>query len=123
MKRTLMIVGLGLAAVLLLGGCMSYFGSDSGKLAYAQVEGVSAGDVSIENGFIYILHPDIFVVGGKTWENVDQDIDPVLDAMGADAVRNLKLGYGATLVDMLLSSFVPVVSWGTYTIEGEAVTQ
>lgn len=123
MKRTLMIVGLGLAAVLLLGGCMTSFGSDSGKLAYAQVDGVAAGEVSIENGFIYILHPDIFVAGGKTWENVDQDIDPVLSAMGADAVRNLKLGYGATLVDMLLSSFVPVVSWGTYTIEGEAVTQ
>lgn len=123
MKRTLKIAGLALAVLLVLSGCMSYFGSDSGKLAYAQISGPSAGAVSIENGFIYILHPDIFVVGGKTWENIDQDLDPVLNAMGANAVRDLKLGYGATLVNMLLSSFVPVVSWGTYTIDGEAVSQ
>ena len=58
MKRTLMIVGLALSAVLMLGGCMSYFGSDSGRLAYAEVPGTPAGEVMVEKGFIYIIHPD-----------------------------------------------------------------
>jgi len=123
MKRTLMVVGLALAAVLMLSGCMSYFGSDSGRLAYAEVEGTSAGEVMVEKQFIYIIHPDVFILGGKTWENIDEDIDPVLASLGADAVRNLRLGYGATLIDMVLSGVVPVVRWGTYTIEGEAVVQ
>lgn len=124
MKRTLTIIGLTLAVVLTLGGCMTYFGSESGKLAYAEVEGTPAGEVSIEEGFLYIIHPDVLVIGGeKMWENIDQDLEPVLTEMGADAVRGLQLGYGATLIDMLLSSFVPVVNWGTYTIEGEAVSQ
>jgi hypothetical protein len=124
MKRTLTLVGLAIAVVLLLGGCMTQFGSSSGKLAYAEVEGDPAGEVSIEKGFLYIIHPDILTLGeGKVWENIDQDLDPTLNAMGANAVRDMKLGYGATLIDFILSSVVPVVSWGTYTIEGEAVRQ
>jgi hypothetical protein len=103
---------------------MTYFGSESGKLAYAEVDGTSKGEVSIEEGFLYIIHPDVFVIGGeKMWENVDQDLDPVLDEMGANAVRDLRLGYGGTVTDILLSAIVPLVSWGTYTIEGEAVSQ
>ena len=124
MKRTLTIVGLALAVILTLGGCMTYFGSESGKLAYAEVEGTSVGEVSIEEGFLYIIHPDVFVIGGeKMWENIDQDLDPALEELAADAVRDLRLGYGGTITDILLSSIVPVVSWGTYTIEGEAVSQ
>ena len=124
MKRTLTTVGLALAVILMLGGCMTYFGSENGKLAYAEVDGTSKGEVSIEEGFLYIIHPDVFVIGGeKMWENVDQDLDPVLEEMGANAVRDLRLGYGGTVTDILLSAIVPLVSWGTYTIEGEAVSQ
>ena len=124
MKRTLVIVGLALAVMLTLGGCMTYFGSESGRLAYAEVEGTSKGEVSLEKGFMYIIHPDVFVVGGeKMWENIDQDLEPVLEEMGANAVRDLRLGYGGTLTDVLLSAIVPLLNWGTYTIEGEAVSQ
>lgn len=124
MKRKLTLIGLAVAVVLLLGGCMTQFGSSNGKLAYAEIEGDPQGEVSIEKGFIYILHPDILTLGdGKTWETIDTDLEPQLNTMGANAVRDLKLGYGATLIDMILSSVVPVVSWGTYTIEGEAVLQ
>ena len=103
---------------------MTYFGSESGKLAYAEVEGTSVGEVSIEEGFLYIIYPDVFAIGReKMWENIDQDLDPALEELAADAVRDLRLGYGGTITDILLSSIVPVVSWGTYTIEGEAVSQ
>jgi hypothetical protein len=124
MKRTLTIVGLALASLVLLGGCMTNFGSASGKLAYAEIEGESAGQVSIEEGFLFIIHPDVLVLGGgKGWENIDDDLDPVLAELDANAVRNMELSYGATLIDMVLSSVVPVVNWGTYTIQGEAVRQ
>ena len=123
MKRSLMIIALAIVAVLMLSGCMTQFGSSSGKLAYAEVEGTSQGDVAVEKSFIYILHPDIFIMGEKTWENIDLELDPVLSQMGANAVRNMEITYGATLVDMLLSSVVPLVNWGTFTIEGEAINQ
>lgn len=124
MKRTLTLIGLAVAVVLLLGGCMTQFGSSNGKLAYADVDGAAQGEVSIENGFLYILHPDVVTLGeGKTWETIDTVLEPELNTMGANAVRDLELGYGATLVDMILSSVVPLISWGTYTVEGEAVLQ
>ena len=124
MKRTLTLIGLAVAVVLLLGGCMTQFGSSNGKLAYAEIEGDPQGEVSIEKGFLYIIHPDVVTLGeGKVWETIDADLEPQLNTMGANAVRDLKLGYGSSLVDLLLSSIVPVVSWGTYTIEGEAVLQ
>ena len=123
MRRTLMIIGLAVVAVLLLSGCMTQFGSSSGKLAYAEIDGTPQGEIAIEESFIYIIHPDLFIAGEKMWENIDGEIDPVLTSMGADAVRDLKLGYGATLMDMILSSVVPLVSWGTFTVEGEAVTR
>ena len=123
MKRMMMMATMALLVLVLFSGCMTYFGSESGKLSYAEVVGDSVGEVNIEKGFLFVLHPDIFVSGGKTWENIDQDIEPVLNELGGDAVRNLELGYGATLIDMVLSSVVPVVSWGTYTITGEAVDQ
>lgn len=124
MKRTLTLIGLAVAVVLLLGGCMTQFGSSNGKLAYADVDGAAQGEVSIENGFLYILHPDVVTLGeGKTWETIDTVLEPELNTLGANAVRDLELGYGATLVDMILSSVVPLISWGTYTVEGEAVLQ
>jgi hypothetical protein len=124
MKRTLTLIGLAVAVVLLLGGCMTQFGSSNGKLAYADIDGSAQGQVSIEKGFLYIIHPDLVTLGdGKTWETIDKDLEPELNTMGANAVRDLELGYGASLVDMILSAVVPVVSWGTYTIEGEAVLQ
>lgn len=123
MRRTLMIIGLAVVAVLMLSGCMTQFGSSSGKLAYAEIDGAPQGEIAIEKSFIYIIHPDLFIAGEKMWENIDSEIDPVLTSMGADAVRDLELGYGATLMDMILSSVVPLVNWGTFTVEGEAVTR
>lgn len=124
MKRLWILVTLAVIVVLTLGGCMTYFGSGSGKLAYGEVSGASQGQIEIEKSFMFIIHPDLIVLnGGKGWENIDQVLEPALVAKGANAVRDLKLGYGANTVDMLLSIVVPVVSWGRYTIEGEAIKQ
>lgn len=124
MKRPWILVTLAVIVVLTLGGCMTYFGSGSGKLAYGEVSGASQGQIEIEKSFMFIIHPDLIVLnGGKGWENIDQVLEPALVAKGANAVRDLKLGYGANTVDMLLSIVVPVVSWGRYTIEGEAIKQ
>ena len=121
MKRTTILVVLVLASVLLLSGCMTQFAAQNGKLAYAEVTGMPVGQVEVQEGFIYIIHPDLLTLGDKGWESIDKDIDPILTALGGDAVRDLKLSYGLTTMDFILTAIVPVVSWGTYTIEGEAV--
>ena len=121
MKRVITSILLAAVVMLALGGCMSQFASSNGKLAYADIQGTSQGAISLVKPFIYIIHPDVFIIGEKGWESIDKDIEPELDRLGANAVRDLKLGYGATLIDVLLSSVVPLVNWGTYTIDGEAV--
>ena len=123
MRRVLSLVVLIGVVVLFLGGCMTQFASGNGKLAYADVRGESRGRVSVEERFIYIIHPDLYIFGDKGWEEIDKDLDPELEKLGANAVRDLKLGYGMTLIDFILSAVVPLVNWGTYTIEGEAVRQ
>jgi len=123
MRKVIVSVVLAVLAVALLSGCMSTFASASGKLAYAEIEGESKGEIMLEEGFMYLIHPDVYMLGEKEWENIDAKLDPELSRLGADAVRDLKLSYGATLIDTLLSSVVPVLGWGTYIIEGEAVSR
>ncbi len=121
MKRTTIMILLALAAVLLLSGCMTQFATQNGKLAYAEIAGTPVGEIDVEEGFLYIFHPELIMFGEKGWEMIDQDIEPVLTALGGDAVRDLRLSYGFTTIDYILSAFIPLVNWGTYTIEGEVV--
>ncbi len=123
MKRTTIMILLVLAIALLLSGCMTQFAAQNGKLAYADIAGTPVGEINVEEGFIYIIHPELIMFGEKGWEMIDQDIEPVLTALGGTAVRDLRLSYGYTTIDFILSYFIPLVSWGTYTIEGEVVRQ
>ncbi|MFO8063430.1 MAG: hypothetical protein R6V29_02215 [Spirochaetia bacterium] len=116
------IVGLALlAAVLVLSGCMTTFASDSGQLAYGEIEGDSAGSFDASEGFIYFIHPELVTFTDKHWENLDAMIDPELARNDASAARDLEIDYGFTGVDYLLSAFVPFVSWGTIEVRGTAV--
>jgi hypothetical protein len=121
MRRTIILVSLVLAAGLLLSGCMTQFATQNGKLAYAEIAGTPVGTLDVEEGFLYIIHPDLITFGDKGWETIDNDIEPVLAATGGNAVRDLRLSFGYTTMDFILTAVVPVVSWGTYTLEGEVV--
>ncbi len=121
MRRTTILALIVLAVVLLLGGCMTQFASQNGRLAYADIAGTPVGNLDVEEGFLYIIHPDLITFGDKGWETIDGDIEPVLAATGGDAVRDLRLSIGYTTMDFILTAIVPVVSWGTYTLEGEVV--
>ncbi|MFP4010528.1 MAG: hypothetical protein ACLFUM_02420 [Spirochaetaceae bacterium] len=117
-----LIIGLTLlAAVLVLSGCMTTFASDSGQLAYGEMEGSSAGSFETSEGFIYFIHPELVTFGDKHWENLDAMIEPELSGVDATAARELEIDYGFTGMDYLLSMFVPFVSWGTIEVRGTAV--
>jgi ABC-type enterochelin transport system substrate-binding protein len=123
MKTRTVLVLVALAAALVLSGCMTTFSSENGKLAYAEVSGESVGEVSVEEGYIYIIHPELITFGDKTWENLGTVLEPELEAMDANAISEMSISNGFTGVDFLLSYFVPLVSWGTYQVEGTAVSQ
>ena len=121
MRRTTILVLLVLAVILLLSSCMTQFATENGRLAYADIAGTAVGNLDVEEGFIYIIHPELITFGEKGWETIDNDIEPVLSATGGDAVRDLRLSFGYTTMDFVLTAVVPLVSWGTYTLEGEVV--
>lgn len=124
MKKHTLFVVVALAAALVLSGCMTTFDTTNGKLAYGDVSGTSQGSVELEEGFVYIIHPELVTFGdGKTWEELDTVLEPALKAQDANAVTDMSLSFGFTTTDFLLSAIVPVVSWGTYTVEGQAVQQ
>ncbi len=124
MKKTGTIFGLVLvASVLVLSGCMTTFSSDSGRLSYADIQGEDVGQISAEEGFIYIIHPTLIPITEQYNENIDVMIDPELDRLDANAVRSLRIDYGFTAVDYILSAFVPFLNWGTIEVEGTAVSQ
>ncbi len=112
-----------LATAVVLSGCMTTFASDSGRLAYAEVEGEAEGQVDTSESFMYIIHPDLVPLGDKYWENVDLLLDPQLEAHGGDAVTDLEIRYGFTAIDYILSAFVPIINWGTIEAEGTAVSR
>ena len=119
--KILALVGV---VVLLLSGCMSTFSTKNGKLGYGEIQGSDQGQIEVEEGYIYLLHPELVTFGeGKTWEELDTVLEPELQAMDANAITDMKLGYGFTGTDYLLSVLVPFVSWGTYTVEGTAIQQ
>lgn len=124
MKKTSTILGIVLIAwVLVLSGCMTTFSSDSGQLSYAEVSGEEQGEISAEEGFIYIIHPTFIPISDQPNENIDLLIDPELTSLDANAVSNLQIDYGFTGIDYILSSFVPFLSWGTMQVNGTAVSQ
>lgn len=124
MKKTSTVLAIVLvASVLVLSGCMTTFSSDSGQLSYAEIDGDEQGQISAEEGFIYIIHPTFIPISDQPNENIDNLIDPELDALDANAVSDLQIGYGFTGIDYVLTSFVPFLSWGTMEVEGTAVSQ
>ncbi len=124
MKKTYCLAGLILlAAVLVLSGCMTTFASESGQLAYGEIDGNVEGQISESETFMYIIHTELITLGDKYWENVDLMIEPALRQHGANAVTDLRINYGFTTMDYILSAFVPFVSWGTIEVEGTAVSQ
>ena len=124
MRKTSTILGIVLvASVLVLSGCMTTFSSDSGQLSYAEVDGEEQGQISADEGFIYIIHPTLIPLTDQPNENIDTLIDPELSRLDANAVQDLQMDYGVTVTDFVLSSFVPFLSWGTMEVEGTAVSQ
>jgi hypothetical protein len=124
MKISAKILALVGIVVILFSGCMTTFSTTNGKLGYGEIDGSQQGQVEVEEGFIYLIHPELATFGeGKTWEELDTVLEPELQAMDANAVRDMDLSYGFTAVDYLLTVFVPFVAWGTYTVEGTAVQQ
>ncbi|RKX75054.1 MAG: hypothetical protein DRP87_15445 [Spirochaetes bacterium] len=122
MKRTILGILALLVAAFILGGCMTQFSTGNGKLAYASLNGDSKGHLSRSQTFMYIIHPDLITFGGKTWETLEHVIEPELSRAGGNAVKNLELRYGFTFVNYLLTMIVPVVSWGTYEVEGDIIS-
>lgn len=118
-----------------LSGCMTQYSVSSGELSYAELEGESRGDFKAAVGFQYLIHPDLWTIssfrrdmgpdegriGGKPWEKLDKVIEPELSRMGGNGVRNLKINYGYTFSDYLITLFVPLVGSGTLILEGEVV--
>ncbi len=124
MKKTGTVFAIVLvASVLVLSGCMTTFSSDSGRLAYAEIDGEDQGQISVNEGFIYIIHPTLIPITEQYNENIDVLVDPELSRLDANAIRNLQIDYGFTAVDYILSVFVPFLNWGTIEVEGTAVSQ
>lgn len=122
MKKVLLVLVV-LIAALALSGCMTTYTATDGKLAYADVAGTEKGAFAVDQGYMYVIHPSLFVLGDNPTEQIDVVIKPSLEAADANAAKNLVIRDGATLIDMVLSSVVPVISWGTFEVEGTAVQQ
>ncbi|AFG36609.1 hypothetical protein [Spirochaeta africana] len=112
-----------LAAAVALSGCMTTYTATDGNLAYASVTGEARGDIAVDEGYIYIIHPSLFVLGDNPTEQLDIILEPALTAADANAVTNMTIRDGYTFVDFILSSFVPFLSWGTVEVEGAAIQQ
>ncbi|TVQ22318.1 MAG: hypothetical protein EA382_12255 [Spirochaetaceae bacterium] len=110
-------------AVLALAGCMTTYTTTDGRLAYGDIGGTAAGTFEASAGYIYILHPSILVLGDNPTERLDLVVGPRIQAAGGNAATNLVIRDGFTVVDFLLSYFVPIVNWATVEVEGTAVSQ
>ncbi len=122
MKRVLVILTM-VIAVLALAGCMTTYTTTDGRLAYGNIDGAVAGTFEASAGYIYILHPSILVLGDNPAERLDLVMSPQIQAAGGNAATNLVIRDGFTVVDFLLSYFVPIVNWATVEVEGTAVSQ
>ncbi|GAB6090683.1 hypothetical protein [Spirochaeta dissipatitropha] len=122
MKKVLLIL-IVLAAALALSGCMTTYTTTDGNLSYAELGGTAQGSFSVDEGYMFIIHPSLFVLGDNPAEQLDVVIGPSLNSAGANAATNLVIRDGFTFIDLLLTSVVPVISWGTLEVEGTAVQQ
>ena len=123
MKKLIKLGVLAVAVLVVLSGCYTTFASSNGKLAYGEVSGSSQGDFETTEQYLYIIHPSLFTIGGWSGAEIDSVIEPELEAMGANAVTDLQIKDGFEFIDLLLTGIVPVVSWGRYTVSGEAISQ
>ncbi|MFW5800968.1 MAG: hypothetical protein ACOCVC_02960 [Spirochaeta sp.] len=112
-----------LAAAVALSGCMTTYTATDGNLAYAEVEGEARGGFAVEEGYMYVIHPSLFVLGENPATQLDVVLQPTLQAADANAATNLVIRDGFSFMDLVLTSIVPVVSWGTLEVEGSAIEQ
>lgn len=117
------LILLALVSAVMFAGCMSTIATKDGKLSYGDIAGQKAEKFTASDGYIYVIHPSLFVLGDKVTENLDAVMAPALAAQGANAATNLVIHDGFTVMDFLLTSVVPVLSWGTIEVEGVAVKQ
>jgi len=119
MKKVFFAVSFFIMA-LIFSSCSLVFQSGDGNLGYfPQATGYPMGYFENTAEFWYVLSPFIAPLS-EPYSNIENMIRPKLVEKGADFAKDVKIGYGFTVVDMLINYFVPFVGRDTITVEGQA---
>lgn len=104
-------------------GCSVIFQSEDGNLGYfPQASGRPVGSFSESGELWFIIDPMLYNLNDTNLK-LDQLIRTGLAPYQADFAKNLKIIEGYTVMDFLITYFVPIVGRGTITVEGEAYQQ
>ncbi|THB62564.1 MAG: hypothetical protein D6B26_07610 [Spirochaetaceae bacterium] len=122
MKKAILFLVV-IAAALVLSGCYTTYTTTDGKLAYADVAGAEKGEFVANASYMYILHPSLLTLGDKVTEQLDVAMAEELDAMGANAVKNMAITDGQDIVGLLVRSFTGILGINKMEITGTAVQQ
>lgn len=121
-KKLLLVVAL---VVMILGfnSCSVVFQSMDGNLGYfPQASGRPVGSFSQSGELWYVISP-MFYNLNDTNLKLDELIRTGLAPYKADFAKDVKIVEGYTVMDFIISYFVPVIGRETITVEGEAYQQ
>lgn len=124
MKKTVVLILMATALIMVLAGCTTMYATTNGKLSYAEVKGTEKGTIRTSKKVLSIIHPSVAVLGKNYYENLDDMIDPALKKKDANAVKGMTISQRFGLLDYAITYFTAgILNSQSIIVEGTAVKQ
>lgn len=117
--RSLIVIMVLAVVVLFMGSCTYYLQTQDGNLGYYPgATGIPVGAFKTTREQWYLISP-LLVPFSEPNKKLDEMIIPEMVKYNGTFAKELKIGYGFTFVDFLISYLIYVVGRQTITVEGQ----
>ena len=124
MKKTVVLLLMASALIMIFAGCTTMYATSNGKLAYAEVAGTDKGSVHVSKKVLAIFHPSVAVLGKNYYKNLDDMIEPALKKKDANAIKGMTISQQFGIIDYAIAYFTAgIINSQSIIVEGTAVKQ